>query len=186
MIQKDITANERLYWYAMSATFNRVLKAKELLEKEGIACFSPMKYEARKVRGHKVRQLVPAISNLIFVHATNSELLRFKQKTPFLQFLTQKVDKGKVVKIIVPDRQMEQFIAVCTHNQESVIYFKPEELNLSKGMKVRIHGGPFDMMEGVFIKTKGSRNKRVVIQIEGIAVVATADINPDLLEVISE
>lgn len=185
MIQKSVTENERPCWFAMSATFNRVLKVKQLLEKEGLDSFSPMKYEIRTVRGHKERQLVPAVSNLIFVHATNAEILRFKQKTPFLQFLTQKVEKDKVEKIIVPDRQMEQFIAVCTYNQESIIYFKPEELNLSKGKKVRIHGGPFDQMEGIFIKVKGTRNKRVVIQIEGVTAVATAEINPDLLEVLS-
>ena len=65
-----------------------------------------------------------------------------------------------------------------------LIYFQPEELNLSKGTKVRITGGDFEGQEGVFLKVKGARDRRVVIAIQGIIAVAMATIHPDLIEVI--
>ena len=38
--------------------------------------------------------------------------------------------------------------------------------------------------EGVFLKVKGVRDRRVVIAIQGIIAVALATIHPDLIEVI--
>ena len=59
------------------------------------------------------------------------------------------------------------------------------EINIEKGTKVRIHGGSFDGTEGVFVKIKGKRNRRVVVLIEGLAAIAiNAEISPDLIEII--
>ena len=50
--------------------------------------------------------------------------------------------------------------------------------------EVRITGGDFEGQEGVFLKVKGARDRRVVIAIQGIIAVAMATIHPDLIEVI--
>ena len=89
-------------------------------------------------------------------------------------------------KIIVPEEQMRRFIAVTGTYDEQLMFFKPEELNLSKGTKVRVRGGDFEGQEGIFLKVKGARDKRVVIAIQGVIAVALATISPDLIEVISE
>lgn len=66
-------AREALEWFAMSATFGRALKAKETIESHSIRCFVPMKYAiVSDHRQGKVRRLVPAISNLIFVYTTKT------------------------------------------------------------------------------------------------------------------
>ena len=65
-----------------------------------------------------------------------------------------------------------------------LLYFQPDELNLSKGTKVRITGGEFEGQEGIFLKVKGARDRRVVIEIQGVIAVAMATIHPDLIEVI--
>ena len=51
---------------------------------------------------------------------------------------------------------------------------------LKKGDKVRITGGIFSGVEGVFVRVKGDR--RVVVSIQGIMAVATAFIHPSLIE----
>ena len=58
------------------------------------------------------------------------------------------------------------------------------ELNLSKGTRVRITGGDFAGQEGIFLKVKGARDRRVVIEIQGVIALAMATIHPDLIEVI--
>ena len=56
-------------WYAMRATYRRELEAVKLLERERLGCFVPMQYKVSVKRGKKVRELVPAVHSLVFVHA---------------------------------------------------------------------------------------------------------------------
>lgn len=174
---------EPMQWYAMSVPYNRVLKVKGMLDEAQMECFVPMRYEVRTVRGKKVRLYVPAVSNLLFVHTTDSRLRLFKQTTAFLQYLVRRVD-GVSRKIIVPDAQMEQFMRVSRTDDERLTYLKPEEINLSKGTRVRILGGAFDGVEGIFVKVKGKRNRRVVVLIDYVSAIAVSEISPDLIEVL--
>ena len=89
-------------------------------------------------------------------------------------------------KIIVSDDQMRQFIAVAGTYDEHLIFFSPDEVNLRRGTKVRITGGDFEGYEGVFVKLKGARDRRVVISLQGVIAMAMATISPDLIEVIEE
>ena len=168
-------------WFAMRATYRRELEAMHLLEKANLGGFIPMQYKISIRRGRKVRALVPVIRNLVFVHARPSEVQRFKSQITYLQYIT---DTRSGQKIVIPDHDMQRFIAVAGTYNDHLLYFQPEELNLSKGTKVRITGGDFEGQEGVFLKVKGARDRRVVIAIQGIIAVAMATIHPDLIEVI--
>lgn len=166
----------------MRATYRREPDAVRLLQSENLDCFVPMQYKISIKKGKKIRILVPVIHNLIFVHACPSDLKRVKSKVSYLQYIT---DTRSGQKIIVPDNQMKRFIAVAGTYNDHLLYFQPEELNLSKGSKVRITGGEFEGQEGIFLKVKGARDRRVVVEIQGVIVVAMATIHPDLIEVMT-
>ena len=170
---------ESVYWYAMRATYRRELEAVRRLEAAGMGCFVPMQYHFRLRRGRRVRELVPVVRNLLFVHARPSELKQIKQELLYLQYIT---DSRSHQKIIVPDVQMQHFIAVAGTYSDQLLYFQPGELNLAKGTKVRIIGGEFAGYEGTFLKVKGARDRRVVIAVEGVIAVALATVHPDLIE----
>ena len=171
-------------WFAMSATFRRELRARTLFDDAGIECFIPMKYMAvTKCNGRKAKELVPAVHNLIFVHADKEQIQDIKKDIPWLQWLTRSSD-GRNVPIIVPDRDMEQFIQVTRDSNEKLVYLRPDEIDLRKGTPIRILGGPFNGIEGTFIKIQGHRNRRVVVMLKNIIGVAMAEITPDLIEVL--
>ena len=65
---------------------------------------------------------------------------------------------------------------------EPVIFLSPEEVALSKGDKVRIKDGVFMGVEGTFMRVKNTRDRRVVVKIDGITAVATASIPSALVE----
>ncbi len=176
-----MSSSEQMQWFAMRATYCRGMQIKSLLDKQGINNFIPMRYEIREKNGRKKRELVPVIRDLIFVRAVQSELQRVKDRNPYLQYM---IDIRNGQKIIVPDEQMRQFIAVVGTYDEHLIFFNPDEVNIRKGTKVRIIGGDFEGYEGVFIKVKGARDRRVVISLQGIIAMAMATISPDLIEVI--
>lgn len=178
------TNEKKLVWFAMSAPYCKELEAQQLLEREDIESFVPLCYKIVKRRdGQKKRVLKPAIPNYIFVRTTRSILQEVKNRILILQYLTRR-ENGKNIPIIVPDYQMEQFIRVINTYNENLVFLKPEEVNLKKGTPVRIVGGDFDGIEGIFIKVKGHRNRRVVVQIEGITAVAIAEVTQDLIEVL--
>lgn len=180
-----MTASENIVWFAMSATFGRELKARDFLDKNGVECFIPMKYQMVNDRkqGNKVRKLVPAISNLIFVHTTKERIQNLKSSVDYLQYLTMPV-AGKNVPIIVPDCQMQPFIAVCETHDEKLVYLSPDEINLDKGTPVRIVGSSFDGVEGTFVKVQKRRKKQVVVLVQGVAAVMIAEFSDGYLQVL--
>ncbi|WP_299092700.1 UpxY family transcription antiterminator [uncultured Bacteroides sp.] len=178
--EKD-TEKESEIWYAMRATYRREPDAMRLLEKENLGCFVPMQYKISLKKGRKVRALVPVVHNLLFVHARPSDVKRVKSQVSYLQYIT---DTRSGRKIIIPDVEMQRFIAVAGTYNDHLLYFQPDELNLSKGTKVRVTGGDFEGQEGIFLKVKGARDRRVVVEIQGVIAVAMATIHPDLIEII--
>ncbi|MDO5421604.1 MAG: UpxY family transcription antiterminator [Bacteroides sp.] len=174
---------ENEIWYAMRATYRRELEAVKLLERERMGCFVPMQYKISVKRGKKVRELVPAVHSLVFVHARPSEVKRVKSQVSWLQYIT---DSRSGQKIIVPDSQMQRFIAVSGTYNDHLLYFRPEELNLKKGTRVRVTGGEFEGQEGIYQKVKGARDRRVVVEIQGVIAVAMATVHPDLIEVVDK
>ncbi|MBR6338769.1 MAG: UpxY family transcription antiterminator [Alloprevotella sp.] len=174
-----------LRWWAMSATFNRSMKAKEVLTTRGVEHFLPMRTTIGVQRGKKVRKKVPAVTNLIFVRTTEHCIQGLKDELKYLQFLCRKED-GKCRRIIVADDQMEHFMRVAGSAADDHIFLNPDEIDLSRGDKVRIHGGPFDGVEGTFVKVQGKRRRMVVVSIPTLTSVATLEFEPDLLEPIKD
>lgn len=81
---------------------------------------------------------------------------------------------------------MKTFIKVTKTYNDKLLYFTSGELNLKKGSKVRILGGPLKGLKGIFLRVKGARNRGVVIAIEGLLAVALTTIDPDMTENISD
>lgn len=176
--------DDKIAWFAMSAPYRRELKAKERLAAMGIETFVPMTKAIVERRGTKRCEAVPAIHNLIFAHTSKENIKQAKQNIEYLQYRTYPFE-GKNKPITVPDKDMKQFIAITNARMEDITYLRPDEIDIKKGTKVRIHGGEFNGTEGIFVKLKGKRNRRVVVLIEGVAAIAiNAELSPDIIEVI--
>lgn len=184
MVESDIDTTPM--WYAMSAPYRKEFEAQRLLDSKGVRNFLPLQYRIFTTKsGKKVRRLVPVISNLLFAYAPRTLLQDIKTTAPFLQYRTRP-ENGRNIPIVVPENQMKQFIAVCETYNDRLIYLQPDEINLAKGTRVRVIGGVFDGVEGVFVKVKGARCKRVVVLVNGVTAVATAEIEPEYIEVLKE
>lgn len=176
-------ADDSPRWWAMSAVYGRSLQAKQRLEESGLEAFVPMRYVLRTAGGRKVRELLPAVNNLLFVRATADAVRAAKASMPWLHYLVRR-EAGRGVPIIVPDRQMRDFITLASHTEERLDYFAPDELHLEAGARVRVHGGPFDGVEGIFVRVQGARSRRVVVCLDGVMGIAAA-VHPDYIEVLS-
>jgi transcription antitermination factor NusG len=169
-------------WYVLRITYNRALKCKKYLDEKTIKNFIPMRYVI-DAKGGKKRNLVPVIQNLIFVHSNRLVLDQIKQNPPFNSMIRYMMDKSTRKPVVVPEKQMRDFITVAGTNDEQLVYLTSSELPLQRGDKVRITTGPWAGVEGELLRVKGDR--RVVVAIQGIMAVATVFIHPSCLEVLS-
>ena len=184
LIEKNPNENspEELVWFAMSATYGRSMKAKAFLESKQVKCFVPMRYEIVKDKTQgKIKRLVPAINNLIFVYTTKERIQQLKSVAEYLQYLTHPIN-GRNVPIIVPVEQMQQFIAICDTLDEKLEYLSPDEINLEKGTPVKIIGSAFDGVVGTFVKVHNGRKKRVVVLVQGVTAVMLAEFTDGYLQ----
>lgn len=179
MLHED---NEVL-WYAMRVPYRNELKVQLKLQEKGIETFIPKRKKIVKKRGKTSYELLPAANNLIFVHSSLSVIKGLKQEILNLQYLVNKLE-GESIKIVVRDNEMQSFIKAVENLEEEITYLSPEEINIEKGTRVRIIGGNFDGVEGIFVKVKGKRNKKVVVMLDKLLAVVIAEIDPDLIEVI--
>lgn len=163
--------------------------AEQLLSGEfGLPHFIPKHYEIRTYHGKKQRKLVPVIPSIVFVYACRADIQEFRMRFGQLplQYVMKKghSSSDRSTYLIVPDTQMDDFIRVASQYESEITYYHPDEIALNKGCRVRVHGGRFDGVEGVLLKVKGKRSRRVVVMLEGIVAVAAAEIIPDLIEVL--
>lgn len=158
------------------------MKVKRELDSLHIENFLPMTHRI-VIRGErKIKELVPAIHNLIFVYITATKLKSYKATTSLpIRYIMNRETREPIV---IPERQMKNFIAVAGNISEQIVYLEPNLSNFKKGDKVKIIGGVFEGAEGYFMRIKGDR--RVVVCISGIAAVATAFIHPSLVTKIDD
>lgn len=174
-------------WFVLRAIFKKELSVRDALRRSGLHCYVPMCYRVETQQGHKLRRLVPAITELVFVHGTEEQISEAKAKLreTCYWFTKPVLGKNRREKITVSDRDMENFIRITEQTERAVNYFRPDELSLAKGDCIRIHGGAFDGVEGILLKVKGKREKQLVVSIPDLAVAAVS-VKPDVVEVVSQ
>jgi transcription antitermination factor NusG len=183
-----MATNDGIHWFPMRVTYHREMKIKQLLDKINIENFIPMRYELVETKDEgKKRVLLPAIHNLIFVHSSQEILTQLKMThaefSP-LRYMMKKslLDPKQSEIMIVPDNQMNNFIRVASAQDDKVFFLNYEELNDKTNKRVRIIDGYFAGVEGIIKRI--NRNKRVVVQIEGVAAVAIAFVPTSCLQLL--
>ena len=88
-------------------------------------------------------------------------------------------DRATQQPLVIPDRQMHNFMLVAGAEDESLMYFSPDEIPFQKGRRVRVLSGPFAGAVGVMVRLR--RDRRVVVEIPGVMAVATTFIHPSFL-----
>ncbi|MCD8183378.1 MAG: UpxY family transcription antiterminator [Bacteroides sp.] len=174
------TSCSQLSWFAIRVSYSRELTLKAILDDEKIENFIPMRYGYVIKGGKRVRKLVPAIHNLVFVHSTRKRIDALKDSLEASMPIRFIMNREYCRHIVIPDTQMRSFILVAGSYDEAVLYVEPAELNLVKGQKVRIIGGIFEGVIGEFVRIRHDR--RVVVNIEGVMAIATTFIPPSLIE----
>lgn len=153
------------------------------VQQEGLEVFTPMKWVVSGKGNKKIRKQVPIIHDLLFVHASREELDPLINRTDTLQYRFIK-GMGYQQPMTVRKRDMDLFMEAVMATQTPK-YYTPEELTtLSYGKKVRlVCDGVMNGYEGKLLSVRGSRKKKLVIEVPGVLAVIY-EVSPDYIQFI--
>lgn len=163
-------------WYAMRVTYRREMKVKAEMDGLGVSSFVPMRRIIQKGKRLK-NALEPAIHNLIFIRASEEKVQMLKASRPELQYMMRRMN-GKAEKIVVPDKQMDDFMKVCSVSDDFVEIVPADTIQLKAGQEVVVVSGPLQGVRGVFQRLSGHRSRRLVVTIPG-ACAATIEVKAE-------
>lgn len=179
-LKKAVENNELDMWFAIRVTYSREIKLKAYLDAIDIESFIVMRLTEIAKNGEIRRELLPVVHNLIFIHTKRSTLDVLKKDLERSIPIRYIIDKAKKMPIIVPDKQMKHFIVLSELLNEQSLYLTHVEPALKKGMRVRVTDGNFKGIEGTVVRLK--RDRRVMVNIEGVMAIVSAYIHPSSLQ----
>ena len=177
------TNEETIRWYVMRdlKRMNAKLPAYKLLEGKKMEVFVPLKCHLVTRQGVRIREEVPFIPDLLFVHESQKNLNAVVEKTPTLQYRWLRNTWREPM--TVTDADMERFIH-AVNATESPKYYLPEEITPAMyGRKIRIVGGPLNGYEGGLVTVRGSKVKRLLVELQGFLAVGV-EVDPEYIQLI--
>ena len=160
---------------------NAKLPAYKLLDSLNVTCFTPMVERLLKVDGRRVRQKVPFMQDLLFVNDTRCRLDGIVEKTSTLQY--RYVIGARQTPMTVRNADMEHFIRAVM-STEFPQYFTPDEVTTAmRNRRIRIIGGALDGYEGTLVTTRGSKVKRLLVEIP-MLLAAAVEVSPEYIQVL--
>lgn len=166
------------HWYALKIFYNRVSGFREQLEHAGWRTYVPAKvveiYEGGSL--HYVEK--PIIQSLLFVHCPEETVLALKRGND--AYLMYYADFATGRPSVIPDREMEVFILVTSVQDKGLEYLGADAPEYHEGERVRVTGGIYKGAEGYIKRIK--KDRKLVVCVSGVAVVATSFIHPSYLE----
>ena len=170
-------------WFSVGCTSPmKELRVRDDARQFGLEAFVPLKYEVKTIKKQKYRALVPCLAGLMFIKGTEDEVKDYiMNHAHYPVFIRKSTFSNKEEYLTVPTKAMEDFIAVTESHEEHITYFRPEEISLQEGDKIRVKGGLYDGREGVIMRIKGKRNRHLVVQIPGM-LIAAVELQPEMIE----
>lgn len=172
--------DEAKQWFVMRdlKRANAKHPAYKMLQSLKFEVFTPMKWYVATRKGERVREKIPVIPDLLFVHSSRTALDPIVGKTATLQYRFLRNTWREPM--IVRDADMERFIH-AVNSSESVKYYMPGELTPEMyNKKIRIIGGKLNGYEGTLLTIRGSKTKRLLVELPGV-LAAGVEVSPEYI-----
>ena len=188
-VSSDYIQKVNYEWFVLRVTYNRTQKACDIISTANVQSYMPMHYVVKKEIGKKKRILQPLLPNLLFIYATreavNSIIKKKEDELSVLKFYLDKTkpieENGKHPPLIIPFAAMTNFIKATSTDSEHVRIVSAEQCHYKSGDTVKVIGGEFEGVIGKVARVAGQQ--RVVVEISGLCLVATAYIPNAFLEI---
>ena len=187
-VSSEYAQKEGYEWFVLRATYNRVKAAVDKAKEKGIKTYVPMHYVQKIDVGKKKRVLQPLLPNILFIYATREQAdsLVMKTRDGLSSFIKYYLDKtlsfeanGKNPPLTIPHNAMINFINATSTDSHHVRLVTPKQCHYKSGDVVRVIAGDFKGVVGKVARVAGQQ--RVVVEINGLCMLATAYIPSDFI-----
>ncbi len=170
-------------WFVMRdlKRVNARKRAYELLQEKGFTVFTPKIWQIIIRQGKKERVEIPYIPSLLFVYDSREHLDPIVEQEHTLQYHWHRYKWREPM--TVPDADMNRFIQAVSSTPSPQYYLPAEITPRMKNRHIRIIGGPFDGYEGTLITTRGSKVKRLLVEIPDLLAVSV-EVSPEYIQLI--
>ena len=175
------------YWYvlrdmkrpnAKDSGFKALLKRVELKGR----LFIPFKQKIYCEFGKHVRYEIPFYQDLIFVGEELKKIADILEEIPALQFRYVKGKRAEAMKI--RNDSMQYFIKAVAE-MEKVRYYSIDEVSPQLyGKNIRIIGGRLDGYEGRLMSKRGSKVKRLILDLKECNLAAAIQVEPEYIQLV--
>ena len=169
-------------WFAVNVFFTRVTRMSTLLDEDKVQHYVPMRTVELFKDGQKIYQQKQLVTSLLFLKCDKTYLARLKDNFGDAFYVYSDVETKQPR--VIPDKEMDSFILVTSVRDMGLELLPKDTVECKIGDHVRVIDGVFKGAEGYVKRIQG--RKRLIVSIEGIAVVATSYIPRSFLEKIED
>ena len=152
-------------WFAARTRANQELGLRDFLKKLEITHYLPTHIVTRRISDRVKRVEVPVINNLIFIRTTKQQAFALVKDYALKLHYIKDPETGSL--LIVPDKQMENFIFLMDLSPDSI---RQCSETYAPGDKVRIIKGNLAGVEGEMVRVEGKTH--VILRIPQVLVVS--------------
>lgn len=167
-IEEEKEQEVKREWFVMRDLHrgHRAHLSYQLLAEKGFTTYTPTVKTPVREKSGKARIVErPYLPDLFFLKAQRSELsdLILDPKRNY-QF-RYKYGVRPPSPIVVPDKQMDDFIRANKESEETRFFPVTDIPKSARNSPIRIIGGPLDGLEGLLLRTRGTKRKQLIIEL---------------------
>lgn len=167
-------------WYVLRATYERAKRAYDFIvnDPKDSDAYIAMHFVKKNVNGKLKRVKEPLIGGLVFVYCSKYQIEEYVHRTPQISYVRYYYDHcttnpdGTNPVMEVEYEKMMNFIRLSSVDDDNIMRIDPEYVHYASGDMVIVTEGKFKGVTGRVARAAGQR--RVIVELEGIALIATA------------
>ena len=170
---------------AMTEELDRELARRRRDNEPLFEYFAPVLVEAREMNGRLVTTRRSLLYNYLFVHASECEIYRIKQRLPQYNLLPRVKDSKESYHYpYLTDKAMSDLQWIARSYAEPVPVCTADPAWLVKGDRIRITEGRFAGIEAKVVTNAPSRHKEILVSIDNWMCVPLLKVQPGEYEVV--
>ena len=188
---------ENKQWFVLRVSYGRIIKAKALVEANGLECYVPLRYKEVRKQGKKRIITEPLLPSFLFVHATaeqvetvihDNKVVTNESRALLSYYFDHTIHRQdnpvRNPPLIIRDEAMDNFIKLTSIKNPHIIPITSNSIQFKLGDNVVVTEGEFKGVHGRVARIAGQQ--RVIVELFDGCLVATAYVPKEAMKLYNE